>query len=296
MSMSNKPVANYIRKDGDGVAEELEIKFASQETNYLRLRFKDACDTYVSPDTIMAVMTEVEAFGVESYYDISEEEKKNKVAAQFTDPATGFKFEILKLNENDIYRDLISMQVKKTSLSTAEKKAIRENGALETNENYRLNLVNYLNQYVEDFEGRTIRVSVPSNTSDFVYLAGYDLDEFTLLNAHYEGNFLVYEFTEESPNLLFSIVKESDSFDDEDYEDEDYDDEDYDEEDEEEPDEDYDDGDYDDPSNGGKKVRIRKVTSLNMPLIIALGAGALVVIGGGVTAAVILIKKRKKIK
>lgn len=297
MSMSNKPVANYIRKDGDGVTDELEIKFASQETNYLRLRFKDACDTYVSPDTIMAVMTEVEAFGVESYYDISAEEKKNKVAAQFTDPVTGFKFEILKLNENDIYRDLISMQVKKTSLSAAEKKAIHENGVLETDENFRLNLINYLGQNVEDFEGRTIRVSVPSNTSDLVYLAGYDLDEFTLLNAHYEDNFLVYEFTAEAPNLLFSIVKESDSFDDEDYEDdEDYDEEDYDDEDEEEPDEDYDEDDYDDSQSAGKKLRIRKVTSLNLPLVIALGAGALAVIGGGVTAAVILIKKRKKIK
>ena len=304
MSKDNKPVATYKRTDGDGVADQLEIKFASQETNYVRVCFKDACDDYVSPESIMAVMTEIEAFGVESYYEISKEEKENTVATEFTDPKTGFKFEVLKLNENDIYKDLVDMKVSKSQLTASEKKAITGNGMVETGNNYKLNLIDYLGQSVENFEGRVIRVSVPSEDSGLVYLAGYDMDEFTLLNARYEDNFLVYEVVAETPHLLFSIVKENDVAEDdsennEENGDEDYDNEDYDDDyidEESDGNEDYDENEnYNDSTQkGGKKVRVRRVTTLNLPLIITLGAGALLVVGGGVTTAVIFIKKHKK--
>lgn len=196
------------------------------------------------------------------------------------------------------------MKVSKSQLTASEKKAITGNGMVETGNNYKLNLIDYLGQSAENFEGRVIRVSVPSEDSGLVYLAGYDMDEFTLLNARYEDNFLVYEVVAETPHLLFSIVKENDVVEDdsennEENGDEDYDNEDYDDEyidEESDGNEDYDEnGNYNDSTQkGGKKVRVRKVTTLNLPLIITLGAGALLVVGGGVTTAVIFIKKHKK--
>lgn len=206
MSADAVPVLSYTYSDSDANTDEFRFDFSPTAATYLRISFDESCSREVSPDKLMAVVTEIKAMGVDCK-NVLPADDDGETCLYIKDSESGVALRMLRLFRDDVNNSITDMRVERIAASAAQKALIDAESFSLSGQMYNVHLYDYFGNEVTDFGGRTVEITVPiPNGIKIAYLAGYYSGKFCVLNAGYDENNIKYSFVDSTPRLEFGIV------------------------------------------------------------------------------------------
>lgn len=184
------PVAVF--QDPDGIQGEHTVEFVPVVGRYLRVSIVTGCDdkrALGSQD--VTVITDIAAMGfpVEGYSAAGDE----TIVSSFTDPDTGIRVDILKLDAGDVYTKATRMKLEFQPLNQEQKDLLSSMGMTSYGDPFTVSFYGDDGQQLASLGGRSIRVYIPLPPDDEAFYFGKVWpEEVAAVDAEMRGNSLVY--------------------------------------------------------------------------------------------------------
>jgi hypothetical protein len=184
------PVAVF--KDPLGTQGQHSIEITPVIGRYLRVSVVEGCaPERVLGGTDMTVITDISAMGFSvSGYDDPRDET---IVSTFTDPETGIRVDILKLDMGDVYSKARSMRLFFHPLTEVQKEFLTQMAMTTYGDGFTIEFYDEDGKRIESLGGRSLRVWIPlpSEEEDY-YFGKLWPDEVAVMDAVMRNNALVY--------------------------------------------------------------------------------------------------------
>ena len=290
------PNKAFTSKTEDG---KYVYNFLPQYARYVRIEVLESNPKYYQAENmILTVISELRVDGLQIKAD------NGDYVASFKDPKTGVTVDILKNTNNDVYEKVQGIEVTERAATLDERKFLADIDMSYGSNIYDIKLLDADGKYVDEVDGRSVRIGLPVDSPENKYVIGLFEGEWGLFETTSSDNY-IYATVDDIMELTFAVANigaeefdedfdfedeyyEDEYYEDEYYEDEYYDDEYYDEYEEEEEEE-----EFENTSSKKKIIRKRLAGNDNLWLIITLSVAGAVVVAGGVVLTILIIKKKK---
>lgn len=165
-------------------ATERDTRFYSDEVNFspvlgsfVRVSLVNSCDQSVAFGSMLACVTEVEAYGIEADKSLS-----GNTAKTFYDSDTGISAELNRNSSKDLCLNFDRMEVTQGILSNTECSSMKNQSYGAASMVYNITFYNRANEKINDFEGRQIKTTIPlpneipENTINFATISDNEVN------------------------------------------------------------------------------------------------------------------------